>query len=243
MGEATKISWADATWNPWRGCKMVSPGCANCYMFRDQRRYGLDPEQVVRTKPNIWNLPYRLQRRAVAEGLRIMVFTCSWSDFFIEQADPWRAEAWKIIRDTPEIIYQVLTKRPHLIADRLPPDWGDGYPNVGLGVSIETARYVHRADVLRGIPAAVRFISAEPLLGRIDGLNLDGFHWLIAGGESGPDFRPMDAAWAFDLLEKCRTAGVAFHYKQGSGTLPGQDTLLGGVEYHEFPDAWMKKTA
>jgi protein gp37 len=137
------------------------------------------------------------------------VFTCSWSDFFHEAADEWRADAWDVIRRCPEYDWQILTKRPELVAERLPADWGDGWPHVWLGVSIENRRFVHRADQLRALPAAVRFISAEPLLGPlvgtllpsrdrrgrppvacdyagIDGLDLgDGIDWLIVGGESG----------------------------------------------------------
>jgi protein gp37 len=213
MGERSVIEWTDATWNPWRGCDKVSPGCAHCYMFRDQRRYGRDPSVVVRASDATFFAPLRSRRWQAPRK----VFTCSWSDWFHEDADPWRAEAWDVIRRTPEHTYQVLTKRPERIADHLPDDWGDGYANVWLGVTIESRRFVDRADLLRETPAAVRFISAEPLLGplvcgvcggtgwdvepgshgqpvqvmcpecmRLDGdLDLAGIDWLIAGGESG----------------------------------------------------------
>lgn len=238
MAEKSKISWTSATWNPWRGCAKVSAGCDNCYMFRDQIRYGNDPEVIVRTKPNIWNLPKRLQKQAIEEGKDILCFTCSWSDWFIQAADAWRPEAWQIIRDTPNVIYQILTKRPKLMPSRLPPDWGDGYDNVGLGVSIENNDWVERADDLRKIPAKVRFISAEPLLGPVDKLNLEGIHWLITGGESGPNFRDMDPAWAIQARDMCRKAGVAFFHKQGSNLHPGVDNTLEGQTYEEWPPSW-----
>src|SRR5437868_587512 len=109
MGTETGISWTEHTWNPWRGCTKVSPGCANCYMFREQRRYGRDPTQVVRTKT--WNDPIKWNRQAAEAGRKDLVFTCSWSDFFHEGADEWRDEAWAVIRSCPNLIFQILTKR------------------------------------------------------------------------------------------------------------------------------------
>lgn len=171
MGETSTIEWTDATWNPWRGCDKVSPGCAHCYMFRDQERYGRNPAVVVRAAAGTFHAPlgrkWTLKAREIRarEQRPMRVFTCSWADFFHPDADAWRDDAWAIIRDRPEFDWQILTKRPELVADRLPADWGDGYPNVWLGVSIENRRFVGRADILRGLPAAVRFVSAEPLLG------------------------------------------------------------------------------
>lgn len=119
MGEKTGISWTNATWNPWQGCHKVSLGCRECYMFREKIRYGREPNVVVRSRPHTFNLPLRLKTPQ-------RVFTCSWSDFFIEEADPWRDEAWEIIRRTPHLTYQIVTKRPERMAGRLP--WGDGIP-------------------------------------------------------------------------------------------------------------------
>lgn len=267
MGERSVIEWTDSTWNPWRGCDKVSPGCAHCYMFRDQRRYGRDPEVVTRAADATFYAPIRKaawkreRDAAIAERGRHLVFTCSWSDWFHPAADDWRREAWEIVRRTPESTYQILTKRPELIADRLPQDWGDGYPNVWLGVTIENRRFVHRADLLRMVPAAVRFISAEPLLGplvpRIEhhlrdgreevwyrwpdgygrsGLHLYGMDWLITGGESGPGHRRFDASWALDLRDACRDHGVAFLHKQNGGPRPDSNgRLLDGRTYDEFP--------
>lgn len=221
MGEVSAIEWTDATWNPWRGCDKVSPGCAHCYMFDGQRRFGRDPSVVVRAASGTFKAPLSQKWLLRAEekrrqGLPHLVFTCSWSDWFHEDADPWRDEAWAIIRETAALhTFQILTKRPERILERLPEDWGDGYPNVWLGVSIENRRFVDRADILRETPAALRFISAEPLLGPLapgpgetvhDGLltlDLVGIDWLIVGGESGPKARPMNLGWARDLRDAC----------------------------------------
>ena len=188
MGEATEISWTEATWNPWRGCHKVSAGCKNCYMFDGQLRYGQDPGQVIRAAPATFGAPLKWH-----EGRK--VFTCSWSDWFIREADPWRGEAWDIIRATPQHTYQVLTKRPERIAECLPADWGAGWPNVWLGVSAEDQKAAElRLPLLRGIPAAVRFVSCEPVLGPMR-LDLAGLAWVICGGESGAGRRPFERSW------------------------------------------------
>lgn len=214
MGKRTGIGWTEATWNPWRGCTKVSPGCAHCYMFREQRRYGRDPEVVVRSKttfadPLKWTEPQR-------------IFACSWSDWFHEAADAWRDEAWDIIRRTPQHTYQILTKRPERIAAHLP--WGeydDPWPHVWLGVSVENARWLTRARVLNAIPATVRFISAEPLLGPLHDiarhLGPDVISWVIAGGESGPDHRPLNPRWLREIRDACSMMGAAFYLKQLGG--------------------------
>ncbi len=237
MGEFTGIGWTLRTFNPWRGCKKVSPGCANCYMFTEQYRYKLDPTVV--TKTTTWGQPRKWQKALNGTNKKEMVFTCSWSDFFIEDADQWRPDVWKLIKETPNLIYQILTKRPELIKDRLPPDWGAGYDNVALGVSIENAKYNFRADQLRENSAKWRFISAEPLLGSVKGLDLTGIHWLIAGGESGPGFRTMDLDWARECRDMCAAANVAFFYKQDSGPLPGKNNVLDGRVHEDWPTEWL----
>ena len=234
MGDKTGISWCSKTWNPWRGCNMVSPGCAHCYMFRDQRKYGNDPEVIVRTKT--WGEPYKWNRKLEGTGRRELVFTCSWSDFFIVDADPWRGEAWKVIKNTPNLTYQVLTKRIERVPSCLPPDWGDGYPNVCLMTSIENEKYAFRADHLRVIPARWRAISYEPALGPLDNLDLTGIHQVIFGGESGPNYRKCDLNWARSMLKKCRNAGVSFFYKQEGGLRPGTGEYLDGELIREFPE-------
>lgn len=237
MGRATAIEWTDATWNPWMGCEKVSPGCAHCYMYREQRQYGHDPTALRRSKTKFEEPLRWLSPR--------MVFTCSWSDWFHPAADPWRADAWRIVRETPHLTYQILTKRPELIEERLPPDWGDGYENVWLGVSVENSRFTWRVDLLRDVPAAIRFVSAEPLLGSLfnEGglrrpLDLTGVHWLIAGGESGPRSRPMSLEWARELAGACDAHGVAFFMKQ-LGTVLARSGSTGdrkGTDINAFPD-------
>jgi protein gp37 len=233
MSERTSISWTEHTWNPWEGCTRISPGCANCYMFTQLRRRGRDPGTLRRT--GTWHDPDRWNAAAAESGVPALVFTCSLSDWFHKDADPWRPEAWQLIRRCQHLRFQILTKRPFRIAERLPPDWGDGYENIWLGVSIEDNEQVWRVDVLRKIPARVRFISAEPLLGPLRDLDLRGFHWLIVGGESGPGYRHMDRNWARQLRDQAKAAGVAFFFKQSAAFRPGQGDLLDGRQWHEFP--------
>lgn len=235
MGERTIIAWTDKTWNPWRGCDKVSPGCAHCYMFTEQRRYGKDPEVVTRTKT--WGDPPKWQREAERLNVRYRVFTCSWSDFFHEAADEWRDEAWDIVRRTPRLTYQILTKRPERIAACLPSDWNvrDRWAHVWLGTSIENNNFIGRADTLREIDAAVRFISAEPLLGALPDLNLDDIHWLIVGGESGPGYRPMELAWVRELREKARLSKTAFFFKQSAAPRTETGITLDGEIVREWP--------
>lgn len=248
MSERSAIEWTNASWNPWQGCTKVSAGCDNCYMFTDKKRYGQDPEVVVRSKttfrdPLKWEEPRQ-------------IFTCSWSDWFHKDADPWRDEAWEIVRRTPHHTYQILTKRPGRILRHLPADWAEGYPNVWLGTSVEDQSQLHRAGVLAKIPAKVRFLSCEPLIGPLslrwalwhplsrtrNTNHLDGlrhyFHWVIVGGESGPMARPMALEWAKELRDQCGEAGVAFFLKQlgGHPDKRGHDkALLDGCRYTEFP--------
>lgn len=226
MGLNSKIEWTDDTWNCWQGCKRVSPGCSNCYMYRDKKRYGQDPMKIVRSAPATFNAPLTKLKGP-------LVFVCSWSDFFIEEADEWRQEAWNIIRKTPHLTYQILTKRVERIPDCLSKDWGNGYPNVWLGVSVEHGGYLWRMDVLRKIPAALRFVSAEPLLGPLV-LDLRGFNWVITGGESGPNYRPAREEWFLDIRDQCEDAGVSYFHKQGSGARGGDNKLAGRV-YDDIP--------
>lgn len=233
MGDTTGIEWTNKTWNPWHGCTKVSPGCAHCYMFRDKTRYGQDPALVKRSAPGTFRSPLRWKEPA-------LVFTCSWSDFFHEAADAWRADAWEIIRQTPHLTYQVLTKRPERIAAHLPADWGDGWPNVWLGTSVESARWTHRIQQLAEVPARVRFLSCEPLLGPVSIASdlLPAIHWVIVGGESGPKARPMQLEWARALREQCRYAGISFFLKQLGGwpnARAHEQAVLDGERHTEMP--------
>lgn len=223
--QGTSISWTDNTHNPWQGCHHVSEECENCFMYTDKLRYGQDPTVVVRSAPATFNAPRRWERQMAAgtypskhHGDRLLVFTCSWSDFFIKEADGWRDEVWSMMRETPHLIYQILTKRPGRIAAHLPADWGTGYPNVWLGVSVGTPRALRRLDILATIPAAVHFASFEPLLGDLGDLTpwLSMLGWAIVGGESGPGWRNMEIAWLERVVRQCVAAGVPVWVKQDS---------------------------
>lgn len=243
MGDKTGIAWTDRTWNPWYGCSKVSPGCAHCYMFREQKQYGRNPDVVTRSKtkfsePLAWERAANPRTNGGVAVPPVKVFTCSWSDWFHEAADGWRDEAWEIVYRTPHLHYQILTKRPHRIAAHLPRNWGAGYTNVWLGVSIENNHWLERAETLAEIPAAVRFWSCEPLLAPLVGRHGKGIasyltpgwgktghagyqkpvNWVIVGGESGGrEARPMDLEWARGLLDACRhTQTPAFVKQLGS---------------------------
>jgi protein gp37 len=210
MAENTRIQWADHSWNPWQGCHKVSAGCANCYMYREKKSYGQNPAVVVRSK-TVFKNPLKWHEPA-------KVFTCSWSDFFIEDADPWRSEAWDIMRRTSHLTYQVLTKRPENIKDRLPADWFNGWPNVWLGISAENQEMLDlRWPYLKSIPAAAYFISHEPALGPLtypkDFLMLGKRAQIITGGETGPKARPMHPKWAKYDREQAAAFGVPFFFK------------------------------
>jgi protein gp37 len=203
-------------------------------MFAWAKRAGLDPQAVTRTKT--WRDPLRWQRAAANGDPRKKVFTCSLSDWFHEDADPWRDEAWEVIRSCPDLVFQILTKRPENIASRLPADWGAGYPNVWLGVSVENRRHgLPRIPLLRAIPAAIRFLSIEPLLEDLGSIDLGGIDWVIVGGESGSGWRRMDHAWARAIRDQCRAARVLFFFKQSAGSKPETGTLLDGQEHREIP--------
>jgi protein gp37 len=142
---------------------------------------------------------------------------------------------WPLIRRTPWLDWQLLTKRPERYPDILPADWGDGYPNVWLGTSIENNDYVHRADHLRAVGATVRFISYEPALGPLDRLDLSGIDWIIYGGESGPGWRKEDKEWARDMRDRCRGSGVAFFHKQSAGYRTEMGIELDGRIVRNYP--------
>ena len=234
MSDATIIAWTEHTWNPWRGCTKISPGCAHCYMFTAQERWGRDPSVVVRT--STWRDPIRWEFDAHIHNRRARVFTCSWSDWFHEDADPWRDEAWAIVRSCPHLDFQILTKRHERIAEHLPADWGPGgYANVWLGVSIENDRFTHRADTLRRIPAVVRFLSAEPLLGPLPSLDLTGIDWLIVGGESGPGYRPMHLDWVRALQARATMHRTAFFFKQSAAPRTEMGIELDGRIVRNYP--------
>jgi protein gp37 len=159
------------------------------------------------------------------------------ADVFEEQAPAGQlARLWKLIRLTPNLDWQLLTKRPHRIAESLPPDWANGYSNVWLGTSVEDHRVIDRVRQLSAVAAVVRFLSVEPLLGPIRRLPLKGIDWIIVGGESGPHSRPIEAEWVVDIRRQCRAAGVAFFFKQWGGVNKKKaGRILSGRIYNEMP--------
>lgn len=248
MAEKTIIAWTDHTFNPWMGCTKVSEGCRNCYALTlTKNRMGLDlwgasPRQVTKSP---WQNVLKWQRLAatgspgvMGDGRPRLVFCASLCDVFEDHptADETRPRVWEIIRQCPGLHFQVLTKRPERIAGCLPEDWGDGYPNVWLGTSIEDMRVAGRADHLRDIPAVVRFISYEPALGPLDNLDVTGIDWVIYGGESGPGHRPEDKDWARVMRAKCIETGAAFFHKQSAGHRTELGIELDGEIVREFPE-------
>jgi protein gp37 len=236
MADRTSIEWTEATWNPVTGCSKVSPGCAHCYAERLSLRF--------RTTRKPW-LPKHASENVVLHESRLaqplrwrrprMVFVNSMSDLFHERV-PLRfvRDVFEVMAEAEHHVFQVLTKRHQRlleVAPKLP--WPT---NVWIGVSIENGRWVERADWLRQVPAAVRFVSAEPLLGPLDALELEGIDWLIAGGESGPRHRPVRAEWIRDLRDRCGEAGVAFFFKQwGGARATSGGRTLDGREHSDFP--------
>lgn len=253
MTANTKIEWADHTFNPWTGCTKVSPGCDHCYAEGWSKRSGhvqWGPQgERRRTSASNWATPLKWNEQARLEQRRFRVFCASLADVFDNHrsiADSWRADLWSLIDRTQHLDWLLLTKRPQNIGALLPSDWGDGWPNVWLGTTVENqVEADRRIPHLLAVPAQVRFLSCEPLLGR---LNLRGpetgtagvdaltgwrggmygewgprLHWVICGGESGPGARPMHPDWARSLRDQCQDAGVAFHFKQWGDWKPTDD--------------------
>ena len=222
MAERTGIEWTDRTHNPWIGCEKVSQGCRFCYAEALTKRYGWTQwgpgGRRVRTSEANWKKPLQWNRQAEQEGRRIRVFCASLADVFDPKAPPGAlADLWELIRQTPTLDWQLLTKRPENIADNLPRDWGRGWEHVWLGTTTESQpAYDRRWPILAALPAALRFVSYEPAIGP---LSLRGHptsrpDWLIWGGESGPRARPMTPQWARDVTRECRDRGVAVFGKQ-----------------------------
>jgi protein gp37 len=270
MAKNSKIAWTDHTFNPWLGCQHWSKGCDHCYADTLMNRMGLDVfggrSKRQRTKGPWVEVP-RWNRSAERVEKPAKVFCASLADVFEDAPGPneWRPEAWDLIRACPWLDFQLLTKRPENIAAMLPEDWGEGWPNVWLGTSIEDREVVFRARILAQVPAFVRFISYEPAIGPVfpdgsirggddgeagpswrvwsDGYNgpeldLDGIGWLICGGESGPGFRPMGLRWAQDAHEACRNTGTPFFFKQIAAYRNEQRADALGQVIREFPASW-----
>lgn len=227
MADRSSIEWTQATWNPVTGCDRIAPGCDHCYALTLARRlramgsakYQNDgdpatsgPGFAVTIHPDALTTPLRWSRPRT-------VFVNSMSDLFHAKVPTsFVHQVFAVMAATERHTYQILTKRALRLA-RIAPElpWPS---NVWVGVSVETTNQLHRVDRLRRVPATVRFISAEPLLGPLDGLDLSGIGWLIAGGESGPAARPMQPEWVRALRDACQTARVPFFFKQWGGRTP-----------------------
>jgi protein gp37 len=227
MADKSSIEWTEATWNPTTGCDRISSGCDNCYALTLAKRlkamgnakYQNDgnpatsgPGFGVTLHSSALDLPRSWQRPR-------LVFVNSMSDLFHARVPTeFIEQVFTVMAETPQHTYQVLTKRPRRaaqLAHRL--TWPD---NVWMGVSVESEETVWRIDELRKVPAAIRFVSAEPLLAPLPGLVLDDIDWLIAGGESGKNHRPVEASWLTDIRDQCEEAGTSFFFKQWGGSTP-----------------------
>lgn len=243
MASRSAIEWTEVTWNPVTGCDRISAGCDHCYALTLAKRlkamgaarYQQDgdprtsgPGFGVSLHPETLDEPYGWRTPRV-------VFVNSMSDLFHAKVPlGFIRNVFDAIADTPQHTYQVLTKRSlrlRRLSDRVP--WP---PNLWMGVSVENASVLYRVDHLRQVPAAVRFLSCEPMLGPLHELNLEGISWVIAGGESGPNYRPMRLEWARGLRDMCKEAGVPFFFKQWGGRTPkAAGRELDGVVWNEMP--------
>ncbi len=236
MGEISNIQWTDSTWNPWIGCHKVSPGCKFCYAERWMKRGGDQFKCIQRTSektfhsPLIWKEPKR-------------IFTCSLSDFFIDEADKWRDEAWEIIEATPRHTYQILTKRPERILSHLPTSWDQGFSHVWTGISAEDqATLRRRVKDFADVRSAVRFLSLEPLLSSVFSelkTLVEDFDWVIVGGESGGKGkrRTTDLDWIRGVVNVCQTHNISVFIKQLGSDLANRMHLTDwhGGDVSEFP--------
>ena len=235
MSENTGIEWTDATWNPVTGCNKVSPGCKNCYAERMANRLKATGTPKYRNGFEVTLHPQTLEIPLHWRKPR-SIFVNSMSDLFHPDVpDSFIKQVFDVMEQAPQHRFQVLTKRPERLAEL---DDALTWPsNVWMGVSVESQAYLPRIDLLRQTGAAVKFLSLEPLLGPLPALNLDGVHWVIVGGESGPGARPMAAEWARDVRDQCLAAGVPFHFKQWGGVVKKANRReLDGHTWDESPD-------
>lgn len=243
MADRSMIEWTEATWNPTTGCDRVSPGCDHCYALdlagrlkamgspkyqRDGDPRTSGPGFGVAIHPDALTIPLRWKTPR-------QIFVNSMSDLFHAQVPTtFVHDVFDTIAAAPQHTFQVLTKRSRRLArlaDALP--WP---ANLWMGVSVENVAALPRADDLRTIPAAVKFLSCEPLLGPLTGIDVTGIDWVIAGGESGRHHRPVDAIWVTDLRDVCKDAGVPFFFKQWGGRTPkAGGRLLEGRIWDEMP--------
>jgi protein gp37 len=236
MAHGSGIEWTESTWNPVTGCTKVSPGCKHCYAERmAERLQAMGQTNYVNgfelsLQPHMLDLPLSWKKPQT-------IFVNSMSDLFHEEVPlTYIRRVFDVMERCPQHRFQVLTKRAARLAElapRLP--WP---PNVWMGVSVESAQYRWRIRALREVPAAVRFLSLEPLLGPLGPLPLKAIHWVIVGGESGRGARPMDPAWVRSIQRQCQRAGVSFFFKQWGGTNKKKTgRVLDGREWNALPVA------
>lgn len=269
MGTTTAIAWTDHTFNPWWGCVRVSPACDHCYAEAFAKRtgnavWGKDsPRRFFGDKH--WNEPHKWNRAAETAGERRRVFCASMADVFEarDDLDEHRERLWDLIDRTPSLDWQLLTKRPEQVMRRVPTAWASDWPaNVWIGTTVENQHYAElRIPRLLDIPAPVRFLSCEPLLGPVDlrpwlrriapeaeaasEFTWDTSHrigWVIVGGESGPQHRPIDLDHARAIRDECDRWGVPFFFKQVGGRTPaaGGDELDGQTR-KDFPAGFTQR--
>jgi protein gp37 len=211
----------DAKWNPWHGCHKISPGCAHCYVYRMDSQFEKDSSKVVKTAS--FELPIQKKRDGsykIPPGTHVA--TCFTSDFFVEEADEWRREAWEMIAQRKDLHFMFFTKRIGRMASHLPPDWGKGYPNVTIGCTVENQQMAEeRLPIFLSLPIQTRLIICAPLLGpvQLTPYLSEGIAEVTAGGESGPKARVCDYSWILSLREQCRQAGVPFQFHQTGARL------------------------
>lgn len=234
MATKTPIEWTQMTWNPVTGCDKVSQGCKNCYAERMAGRLkAMGAARYVNgfevtQHDDLVELPLKWKKPKV-------IFVNSMSDLFHERvSEDFIRRVFDTMVRCPQHVFQVLTKRSQRLLDLAPSlPWPE---NVWMGVSVEDEKVTARIDHLRQVPASVRFLSCEPLIGPLDDLSLAGIHWVIVGGESGPRARPMQQEWVESILDQCRRERVAFFFKQWGGVRKDRTgRLLNGQTYDEMP--------
>lgn len=221
----SQIEWTDSTWNPVAGCSIMSKGCTHCYAMQMAKRLeamGVEKyEGLTRRSGNrtVWNGIVREDYHALGIPKRWRkprkIFVNSMSDLFHPAvSESFIGEVWAVMRETPHHHYQILTKRPDRMAELLAKLCSEALPNVWLGTSVENWEVTSRIDDLRQVPAAIRFISFEPLIGSVGAINLEKIDWAIVGGESGHAARPIQTEWIDEIYKQCREAHTAFFFKQ-----------------------------
>lgn len=238
MADTTAIEWTDATWNPVTGCTKISRGCDNCYAARFSERFRDVPNHPFETGFDLTLRPDRLAQPFAWKRHR-MIFVNSMSDLFQKEIPiSYISAVFDTMESADWHIYQVLTKRSSLLQKFLNKRYAHRAPpaHMWFGVSVEDAQATSRIVHLQKAAAAVRFLSVEPLIAPVGRLSLEGIHWVIVGGESGPRARPMNPEWAIDVRDQCIDAGVPFFFKQWGGWSPKTNgRLLEGELWNQFP--------